>query len=574
MLTQNRPLRILYMEDDLGLARLFKKKLERSGYLVDLAADGAEGLEMYQVQQYDILAVDQNMPFIDGLEVIRLLAAQGPLLPTLMITGAGSEQTAIEALKLGASDYIVKDIDGGYLELLPSVIEQTLYRQRLVEEKQQAVAALQQLNRNLAMLNLVGQELAAMLDLQQIMDFLLQAVTETIGAEGSSVWLNEAESGRVVCRAAFGQGPSPLSLSLESGQGVAGWVMQNGESVVVAYAPDDPRFSPQIDHWIGFRTRSLLAAPLRVRGTVIGVLEVINKTNGNFNAGDRAMVETLAASAAIAIDNAQLVEALRQQTAELQARNEELDAFAHTAAHDLKTPLGPIIGISQLLSRHYSKMPDTEIQDSLQTITRSGRKMNNIIDELLLLAKMREAEIEVEPLNMSEIVLEVKQRLAYMLTEFQAELVFPEQWPIALGHGPWIEEVWANYISNAMKYGGKPPRVQLGAERQPDGKIRFWVRDNGAGLTTEEQSQLFVPFTQLNKIHAQGHGLGLSIVRRIVERLGGQVRVESKGIPGQGSIFSFTLPAPIEAPMTYSQPEPVIVNLPASATSAKVISRP
>src|SRR5688572_14036612 len=402
MLTQNRPLRILYMEDDIGLARLFKKKLERSGYIVDLAADGAEGLEMYQAQQYDILAVDQNMPFIDGLEVIRLLAGQGPLPPTLMITGAGSEQTAIEALKLGASDYIVKDVEGGYLELLPSVIEQSLYLQRLVDEKQQAVAALQQLNRNLAMLNLVGQELAAMLDLQQIMDFLLQAVTETIGAEGSSVWLNEAESGRVVCRAAFGQGPSPLNLSLESGQGVAGWVMQNGESVVVAYAPDDPRFSPQIDHEIGFRTRSLLAAPLRVRGMVTGVLEVINKVNANFNAGDRAMVETLAASAAIAIDNAQLVEALRQQTAELQARNEELDAFAHTTAHDLKTPLGPIIGTSQLLSRYYAKMPDTEIQDSLQTIMRSGRKMNNIIDELLLLAKMREAEIRVEPLNMSE----------------------------------------------------------------------------------------------------------------------------------------------------------------------------
>jgi signal transduction histidine kinase len=294
---------------------------------------------------------------------------------------------------------------------------------------------------------------------------------------------------------------------------------------------------------------------------VIGVLEVINKTNGNFNAGDRAMVETLAASAATAIDNAQLVEALRQQTAELQARNEELDAFAHTVAHDLKTPLGPIIGTSQLLSRHYSKMPDTEIQDSLQTIMRSGRKMNNIIDELLLLAKMREAEIEVEPLNMSEIVFEVKQRLAYMLTEFQAELILPEQWPVALGHGPWIEEIWANYISNALKYGGKPPRVQLGADRQPDGKVRFWVRDNGAGLTVEEQNQLFVPFTQLNKIHAQGHGLGLSIVRRIVERLGGQVWVESKGIPGQGSVFSFTLPAPIEVPIAYSQPEAAVATL-------------
>lgn len=563
MFPQPEPIRILYMEDDIGLARLFKKKLERSGYLVDLASDGAEGLEMYQAKQYDILAVDQQMPFIDGLEVIRLLAAQGPLPPTIMITGAGNEQTAIEAMKLGASDYIVKDIDGGYLELLPSVIEQTFYRQRLVEEKQQAVAALQQLNRNLALLNLVGQQLAAMLDLQQIMDFLLQAVTETIGAEGSSVWLQDTENSQnVICRAAFphdDQKPSPVSLSLHSGQGVAGWVMQHGESVVVAYAPDDPRFSPRIDQEIGFRTQSLLAVPLRVRGTVIGVLEVINKIDGSFNAGDRAVLETLAASAAIAIDNAQLVEALRQQTAELQARNEELDAFAHTVAHDLKTPLGPIIGVPQLLSRYYHRMPEAEIQEALQGITRSGRKMNNIINELLLLARMREEEIEVSPLDMEGIVIEAQQRLDYIIGEHQAKIVYPERWPLALGYGPWIEEVWANYISNAIKYGGKPPYIQLGADRQPDGMIRFWVRDNGAGLTQEEQERLFVPFTQLNKIHAQGHGLGLSIVRRIVERLGGQVKVESEGIPGQGSVFSFTLPALTEAFLNCETPEAAVV---------------
>jgi signal transduction histidine kinase len=118
--------------------------------------------------------------------------------------------------------------------------------------------------------------------------------------------------------------------------------------------------------------------------------------------------------------------------------------------------------------------------------------------------------------------------------------------------------VWANYISNALKYGGKPPHIQLGADRQPDSMVRFWVRDNGAGLTLEEQERLFVPFQQLNKIHAEGHGLGLSIVRRIVERLGGKVNVESEGIPGQGSVFSFTLPALTEAFLNYEQPEAAI----------------
>jgi signal transduction histidine kinase len=105
--------------------------------------------------------------------------------------------------------------------------------------------------------------------------------------------------------------------------------------------------------------------------------------------------------------------------------------------------------------------------------------------------------------------------------------------------------VWVNYISNAVKYGGTPPaapRVELGGEVQPDGMARFWVRDNGSGLTQEQQTRLFTPFTQLNQVRARGHGLGLSIVRRIVEKLGGQVGVESSGVPGEGSLFYFTLP--------------------------------
>jgi two-component system sensor histidine kinase/response regulator len=121
-----------------------------------------------------------------------------------------------------------------------------------------------------------------------------------------------------------------------------------------------------------------------------------------------------------------------------------------------------------------------------------------------------------------------------------------------VGHGPWIEEVWANYISNALKYGGSPPRIELGADPPPpsppsggtEGEarmVRFWVRDNGPGLTPEEQARLFTPFTRLEQVRAKGHGLGLSIVRRIVEKLGGQVGVESE--VGQSSTFSFTLPA-------------------------------
>jgi signal transduction histidine kinase len=143
---------------------------------------------------------------------------------------------------------------------------------------------------------------------------------------------------------------------------------------------------------------------------------------------------------------------------------------------------------------------------------------------------------------MDDLVKEAQYRLIELIEENQAAIISPDSWPAALGYGPWIEEVWVNYISNAIKYGGQPPRVELGATEQEDGMVRFWVRDNGRGITLEEQPRLFTPFTQLSQVQTEGHGLGLSIVSRIVEKLGGQVAVESTGVLGEGSIFSFTLP--------------------------------
>jgi two-component system sensor histidine kinase/response regulator len=237
----------------------------------------------------------------------------------------------------------------------------------------------------------------------------------------------------------------------------------------------------------------------------------------------------------------QAEEALRQYAAELETRNEELDTFAHTAAHDLKNPLGLLIGYADILAMDYVGLPPEDFEKHIQAIAQNGRRMGRIIDELLLLASVRRAEVEMEPLDMEGTARESLQRLADMIEEYQAEIILPASWPTALGYGPWIEEVWANYVNNAIKYGGRPPRVELGAQELPDGKVRFWVRDNGLGLSPEEQDRLFRPFTRLDQAHTKGHGLGLSIVRRIVEKLGGEVGVESE--EGKGSVFSFSLPS-------------------------------
>lgn len=223
----------------------------------------------------------------------------------------------------------------------------------------------------------------------------------------------------------------------------------------------------------------------------------------------------------------------------LRQLNAELDAFAHTVAHNLKNPLSLIVSYAELLRS------ELILSDQQQTffiaLTRNAHKMNSVIDELLLLAEMRKKEIEMKPLNMGRIITEAQQRLSHMIQDYQVKISMPEHWPQAVGYGPWVEEIWANFISNGIKYGGKPPHLKFGATERSDEMIRFWIRDNGPGLNPQEQEKLFVPFTRLNELDTSGSGLGLSIARQIVEKLGGQAGVESEG-PGKGCTFYFTLP--------------------------------
>lgn len=219
----------------------------------------------------------------------------------------------------------------------------------------------------------------------------------------------------------------------------------------------------------------------------------------------------------------------------------ELDAFSGMVAHDLKGPLQIIIGNAQILENFGTTIDQNKLQVQLHSIVSNALKLDTIIDELLVLAGIRAADVKLTVLDMGHIVAEAQKRIVYVVEEYDSEIIVPHTWPKALGHAPWIEEVWANYLSNGLKYGGRPARLKLGATEQDDGFVRFWIKDNGQGISAEDQKQLFRPFTRLNTdIRAKGHGLGLSIVRRIIEKLGGTVGVEST--PGQGSTFYFTLP--------------------------------
>ncbi len=220
----------------------------------------------------------------------------------------------------------------------------------------------------------------------------------------------------------------------------------------------------------------------------------------------------------------------------------DLNAFDYMVAHDLKTPLTNLVLSSEILWDKVSSALDPDTAAFLNVIRQMATKMNLIINELLVLASVRQQQVVSQALDMTGIVDQAETRLRYMIDESNAEIIKPTDWPKALGYAQWVEEVWANYISNAIKYGGSPPRIELGAEPQSDGSVRFWVHDNGNGLSQEAINQLFTAFTRLDKVRATGHGLGLSIVKRIIEKLNGTVDIQSDGLPGRGSVFSFTLP--------------------------------
>lgn len=425
--------------------------------------------------------------------------------------------------------------------------------EKSAEQSSDSLATLRQRVAELEKILEISLEITSATDLHTLLHKIVIVATELIDSEAAGLLLLDDQTGELRFLATYGDPSGTLQdIPIPVEGSIAGAVLVSGEPALIPDVRKDHRFFGGADQRTGFSTRSVLAVPLRLKEQSIGALEAVNKSGQDtFTQQDVKTLTALAAQAAVAIDNARLFSALREsheqlearvrrRTLELQLRNEELNAYSHTVTHGLKTPLATITGYAEVLKDGFDALSEEELRQHLHTIARVGRKMNHIIDEILLLSGLRQMEVDMVPLDMGNIVSAALQRLAFMIETQQAKISLPDTWPVALGHGPWIEEVWSNYVSNALKYGGQPPRVRLGATEQADGTVRFWVQDNGPGIPPEEQVSLFSPFTRLDQLRATGQGLGLSIARRIVEKLGGQVHVESQ--IGQGCTFSFTLP--------------------------------
>ena len=232
---------------------------------------------------------------------------------------------------------------------------------------------------------------------------------------------------------------------------------------------------------------------------------------------------------------------LRNEIIEKEKLIADLDAYARSVAHDLKNPISGMIGLTDFIKEYILSQNTDEALELLEMVNTQSQKMVVIVDELLLLSRIRKEDILPVRINMYSIVKEAVGRLKLLAESRGAIIEYPKEWPIVMGHGQWIEEVWVNLISNAIKYGGDPPKIYLGSEKTANGYYRFWISDNGPGLSPEFVDKLFMDFERLGQKQVEGHGLGLSITKRIIEKLGGKVSVCSENTPGKGCTFSFIL---------------------------------
>ncbi len=579
--------KILVVDDDPNQVFLLTCALSERRYAVCTATDGTTAWALTQAEMPDLILLDLALPDVSGLTICDRIKTNEQTwhIPVIFISGSHRLEDKEQAFSVGGVDYITKpfEIEEAVtrveLQLALRNLQRDLERKNAqleqeIAERRRSEDMLRSLAERLRILHEIDQSILAAHSSDSIALAAVNRIHQLLPCQRAIVIENN--DGNIRLLAAESRPPIPPLVDLtEYAHLFNEAVLQAGRVFGAGHLTAQNARSPWQKMLFEQGIRAYVAAPLSVQNELVGVLCLESAHAGTFNVEHVHIATEIATLLAVAIRQVRLYElaqleiaereqaerALRQYNIELETRNTELDAFAHTVAHDLKIPLTSLIGFSRLLEQRYDKMSPEQARERLQNIIQTGAKMTNIIDELLLLASVRKMdEVDIAPLDMAGLTGQVRIRLLSMIQEHGAEIREPALWLPARGYAPWIEEVWVNYISNAIKYGGKPPQITLGctslrsdmAAWPPTsmpgkpGIVRFWVRDNGQGIAQAEQNKLFNLFTRLGRQTANtdegtsGHGLGLSIVKRIVEKLGGQVGLSSQ--PGQGSTFWFTLP--------------------------------
>lgn len=403
--------------------------------------------------------------------------------------------------------------------------------------------AMQQRLARLERLIEISRTLTSTLELQPLLRAITEAAAEITASEAASILLLDPGSGDLRFAAVPGwQGDKLQQVSVPVDRSIAGWVVRHRQPLIVDDVSHDPRFYIQVDKAIDFHTRSILATPLIFKDKVIGVLEAVNKRSGDrFTPEDVESLATLAAQAAIAIENARLLEQVQRAYEDLSQLERLKTDFIRVASHELGTPLTLILGYVSFLRERVQG----DIADHLDVVIRNAQRMMRIMEDLSNLAQLESVDVRplLQSLDMNELIVDVvtgaKRSLDKALT---ITLDLPDE-PLRL-EADWdrIHLALRHLVANAIKFTPAGGQICVRARREGS-MVEVAVQDTGVGIAPDKLDHIWDPFYQAEEPMTRrykGIGLGLSIARRMVEMHGGRIWCES--ILGQGSTFTFRLP--------------------------------
>jgi Cu+-exporting ATPase len=458
-------------------------------------------------------------------------------------------ETALKQRGPFQTEYRIKNLDGQikWMEVRgEAVINDQNQLQRLVgtiqdiTERKNAEQEKTVLNTQLQILISAVQELAAARDIEAVMAAVRVYARKLIASDGSTFVLREGDH----CYYADEDAVEPLWKGKRYPMSIciSGWVMLNKQPAVIEDIYTDSRIP--IEAYQSTFVKSLVMVPI-LTSEALGAI-------GNYWAKyyrptemELQLIQTLADAAARAVENVRLLEGLEERvyerTAQLEESNKELEAFAYSVSHDLRAPLRAIDGFSRILQQDYGRQVDDEGRRFLNIIRDNTSKMDHLITDLLALSRVSRSELKYSMLNMVEMVTTIFQELATpdILKKFTLKV---SSLPSAEGDPTLIRQVWANLISNAIKY--TLPKEEGVIEINgllENGVCTYSIKDNGVGFNPKYADKLFGLFQRLHKAgEFEGTGVGLAIVQRIIYRHSGQVYGESQ--LGAGATFYFSIP--------------------------------